>query len=75
MAGYTSTPLVKKLGIKEAMRLLILQPPNGIEAYWKLLEADFTQQLCKQMNDPILFIFLLDHKKNCCNSLRKLKST
>lgn len=30
MAGYSSTPLVKKLGIKEEMRLMILQPPGGI---------------------------------------------
>ncbi len=46
MAGYSSTPLVKKLGIKEEMRLLILQPPGGIDN-WQLLEADFTTQLCK----------------------------
>ena len=29
MAGYSGTPLVKKLGIKEGHRLAILGPPQG----------------------------------------------
>ena len=32
MAGYSGTPLVKKLGIKENHRLLLVNPPPGFEA-------------------------------------------
>ena len=32
MAGYSGTPLPKKLGIREGDRLLILQAPNGFIA-------------------------------------------
>jgi len=32
--GYSSTPLVQKLGIKEGMTLAVLDPP---ENYWELL--------------------------------------
>jgi hypothetical protein len=31
MAGYSETPLVKKLGIKEASRFAILNAPDGFE--------------------------------------------
>ena len=33
-AGYSGTPLVRKLGIKEGMRVLVVQEPEG---YWSLL--------------------------------------
>lgn len=64
MAGYSSTPLVKKLGIKEEMRLLILQPPGGIDNYWQLLEADFTTQLCKHTERPdFIHLFVTSQKE------------
>ena len=64
MTGYSSTPLVKKLGIKEEMRLLILQPPGGTSAYWKLLEADFTAQLCKPKERPdFVHLFVTSQKE------------
>ena len=31
MAGYSGTPLVKKIGIKPGQRLAILNPPQGFE--------------------------------------------
>jgi hypothetical protein len=31
-AGYSATPLPKKLGIKAGMRVALLHPPDGIEA-------------------------------------------
>lgn len=34
--GYSSTPLVKKLGIREGMTMAVLDPP---ENYWDLLEG------------------------------------
>lgn len=64
MAGYSSTPLLKKLGIKQQMRLLILQPPGGIEAYWKLLDADCTAQLCKPKDSPdFIHLFVASQKE------------
>lgn len=64
MAGYSSTPLVKKPGIKEEMRLLILQPPGGIDNYWQLLEADFTTQLCKPTEGPdFVHLFVTSQKE------------
>lgn len=64
MAGYSQTQLVKKLGIKEEMRLLILQPPGDIDGYWKLLEADFTPQLCKPKERPdFIHLFISSQKE------------
>jgi len=34
-AGYSGTPLVKKLGIKAGMTLAVLNPPDH---YWELLD-------------------------------------
>ena len=31
MAGYSGTPLPKKLGIKEGHRVALIRPPNGFE--------------------------------------------
>lgn len=38
-AGYSGTPLVRKLGLKRGMRVRILKPP---EDYWQLLGVDPT---------------------------------
>lgn len=40
-AGYSGTPLVKKLGIKPEMKVLILHAP---ENYFGLLETDISRQ-------------------------------
>ena len=43
MAGYSQTPLIKKLGLKPEMKIrLIAAPP----AYFEWLEADVSPQLC-----------------------------
>lgn len=45
IAGYSSTPLIKKLGITENMCVLLInQPPD----YFKLIEKDITVQFCKE---------------------------
>lgn len=33
-AGYSGTPLIRKLGIREGFRMQVLNPPDG---YWQLL--------------------------------------
>ena len=40
MAGYSETPLAKKLGIKEGFRLGIANPPKGFKKELGLLPAD-----------------------------------
>jgi hypothetical protein len=42
-AGYSGTPLLKKLGLKEGQRIWLLHPPDD---YFQLLEANISSQLC-----------------------------
>jgi len=43
-AGYSGTPLIKKLGLSPALKVLLLHPPDD---YFQLLEADLSSQLCR----------------------------
>lgn len=51
VAGYSGTPLLKKLGIKNDMRILLIHEPPD---YFALLETNITQQLCKTEELPDL---------------------
>ncbi|HSU28024.1 MAG TPA: hypothetical protein VLJ68_06570, partial [Chitinophagaceae bacterium] len=51
MAGYSGTPLIKKLGIKPAMKVLLLNQPAE---YFKLLETDIRDQLSGKKEIPDL---------------------
>jgi len=42
-AGYSGTPLLKKLGLKEGQRVRLLHPPDD---YFTWLAADISGQLC-----------------------------
>ncbi|MFZ1755436.1 MAG: hypothetical protein WBO46_16580 [Caldilineaceae bacterium] len=53
-AGYSSTPLVKKLGIKAGMRLAIRNPPDH---YWALL-GDLPPALVIDAEAPYDFIHI-----------------
>ena len=46
-AGYSGTALIKKLGIKPEMKVLIINKPDD---YYKLLEVDITDQSCSTWN-------------------------
>lgn len=62
--GYSGTPLIKKLGIKENAKLLILNPPNGIDAYWKLIEKDCSAQICSPKETPnFIHLFAASQKE------------
>ena len=50
-AGYSGTPLIKKLGIKPDTKLLLL---NGPDNYAELLETDISQQLITRKSVPDL---------------------
>jgi hypothetical protein len=47
MAGYSNTPLTKKLGIKESFKLYVRNPPDNYE------------QLLSPMPDNIKFFTLM----------------
>ena len=50
-AGYSGTPLLKKLGIKPGNKLLFVNQPRN---YFELLEADVSDQLCNKNEVPDL---------------------
>ena len=59
-AGYSGTPLLKKLGIKEEMKVqLIGQPEN----YFDLLEKNISSQFCKKTETPDLIHLFVKTKK------------
>lgn len=47
-AGYSGTPLVKKLGLKRGMRVRLLHPPDY---YWTLLGAEPAAMAVAQLTD------------------------
>ena len=48
-AGYSGTPLLKKLGLKDGQRVRLLHPPDD---YFQLLEVDISDQLCAPEECP-----------------------
>src|SRR5258706_10914005 len=47
--GYSGTPLLKKLGLKEGLRVWLINPPDD---YFQWLEADISSQLCSSKELP-----------------------
>ncbi len=59
MAGYSGTPLLKKLGIKPEMKVLVINAPGN---YTDLLECDIRKQLAKGKEKPdFIHIFAKDN--------------
>ena len=48
-AGYSGTPLLKKLGIKPDMKILLINQPAD---YYDLLETNISNQLCRKNEAP-----------------------
>lgn len=48
-AGYSETPLLKKLGIKPEMKVLLLNEPVN---YYTLLQTDISSQIIKGSTTP-----------------------
>jgi len=70
-AGYSGTALIKKLGIKPEMKVLIINKPDD---YYKLLEVDITDQSCKK-NETLDFIHLfVKSVKEFESEMKALKS-
>ena len=56
MAGYSGTPLVKKLGIREAMQVVVLNGPAGYEALLGALPEGAS--ITSQPRDGMAFVHL-----------------
>ncbi len=58
MAGYSSTPLPKKLGIKEQSRIAFVNAPKGFETYLGPLApgAEIVERLTKSLDIVLLFV-------------------
>ena len=53
-AGYSGTPLLKKLGIQPGIRLLLMNAPSD---YFKLVATDLSEQLSSPRQLPDLIHF------------------
>lgn len=69
--GYSGTPLLKKLGIKEEMKVLLLHPPDN---YTQLLEYDLSRQLAGKKEIPDLIHLFVTSKKQFESEMRELKT-
>ena len=68
--GYSGTPLIKKLGIKPEMKVLLINQPTN---YYDLLETNISDQLCKK-NEVADFVHLfVKSEKEFINEMKKLK--
>src|SRR5215813_5828064 len=47
MAAYSGTPLIKKLGVREESKVMLLNAPKG---YMNLLESDISKQFVKEIS-------------------------
>ena len=58
-AGYSGTPLLKKLGLKEDHRVWLLHAPGD---YFAWLETDISARVCGPKQTPdFIHLFAIDH--------------
>jgi len=58
MAGYSGTPLAKKLGIKEGCRIAVINAPNDFESTLEQLPSgvEFVKRPTKALDIILLFV-------------------
>ena len=61
MAGYSGTPLVKKLGIKDGYNILIANAPTGFEQQLQLPEGVTLNGKARGSRDFVLFFAKTQH--------------
>ena len=70
-AGYSGTALIKKLGIKPEMKVLIINKPDD---YYNLLEVDITDQSCRRNEIPDFIHLFVKSVKEFESEMKALKS-
>ncbi len=69
-AGYSGTPLLKKLGINPEMKIQLINQPDN---YYALLETSLSRQVCKKNETPDLIHLFIKSNKEFEIEMRKLK--
>jgi len=71
MAGYSSTPLPRKLGIKEASRIAFVDVPKGFHDYLGPLPEDV--QIVTRLTKPLdLVLFFVTTERELARDFAKL---
>jgi len=70
-AGYSGTPLIDKLGIKPAMKVLLVNEPAD---YFDLIGADISDQLCDKSDTPDLVHLFVENNKIFETEMKKCQS-
>jgi hypothetical protein len=70
-AGYSGTPLLKKLGIKPEMKLLLINQPDD---YYDLIKMNLMGQICKKNEIPGLIHLFVQYHKDFIAEMKKLNS-
>ncbi len=70
-AGYSGTPLVKKLGIKPEMKIMLINEPGN---YYELLEKNISDQLFKKNESPDLIHLFVKSVKEFEREMKKLET-
>lgn len=71
LAGYSGTPLLKKLGIKPQMKLMLINQPAD---YYSLLEMNVKNQLAKKNETPELIHLFIKNNNEFEPEMKKLKT-
>lgn len=69
--GYSGTPLIKKLGIKPEMKVLLINQPGN---YYDLLETNIGDQLCKKNETADFAHLFVKSEKELLTEMKKLKA-
>jgi len=69
VAGYSGTPLLKKLGLKEAMKVQVFNMPDD---YFAWLEKNISPQLIGKKGLPDFIHLFVRNKKEYEKELKKL---
>jgi hypothetical protein len=73
MAGYSATPLIKKLGIKEGMKLSVLNSPDE---FWRELgNMPEVKAIAKPTKEMDFLLYFTDSQKNLEVFFPKLAKT
>ncbi|MBK7292069.1 MAG: DUF3052 domain-containing protein [Chitinophagaceae bacterium] len=70
-AGYSGTPLIKKLGIKPTMKISLINQPDN---YYELLSTDLADQLVTGNETPDFVHLFVKSNKEFESAMKKLKS-
>jgi predicted CoA-binding protein len=68
-AGYSGTPLLKKLGVKPEYKVLVINPPDN---YSNLLETNITDQLATTNETPDWIHLFVTSNKEFESEMKKL---